>query len=119
MYNTAIPKIGRKQSFNVSCTVSGTQYTLYTCPANCRAEVSMMMIVNADGNTSVTVLWYDASSGHSVHILGGKNMSTGDYVLLTGATLILEAGDKFYVTQTGGTHIDALCTVEETFIPVG
>jgi len=112
-------KATRKQSFNVNCAVSGTEYTLYTCPANARAEVSMLMLVNANGNSSVTVIWKDASSTHDVHILGGKNMATGDYVLLTGATLVLEAGDSLCVTQTGGTHIDALCTVEETFVPVG
>lgn len=114
-------KPARTQSFNVSATVEDQVYALYTCPANCRAEVSMLMVVNANGNTTINVTWYDASSTNSVFILGGKNMTSGEYVLFTGATLILEAGDKLNVQPTANTapHMDCLCTITETFIPVG
>ena len=113
-------KPSRVQSFNVNCTVSETTYTLYTCPANCRAEVSMLMLVNVAGNLTASMEWNDASSGNHVHILGGKNMTAGEYVLFTGATLILESGDTLTITVTGSSpHADGLCTVTETFIPVG
>jgi hypothetical protein len=70
-----------------------TEYNIYTCPANCRAEVTMLMVVNAGGSTTTaTVIWYDASKTVDVHILGSKSLSAGDYVLFTGATLVLEAG---------------------------
>lgn len=114
-------KPARKQSFNVDCKVENQAYDLYTCPANCRAEVEMLMIVNAGGNTTVTAVWYDASKSYSSRIVGGKNMGVGEYLLFTGASLVLEAGDKLRITPTSNAapHIDGLCTVVETFIPIG
>ena len=119
-------KPARTQSFHVSALTESVSATLYTCPANCRAEVTMLMIVNANGNTTVNVTWEDANnpfnaSDTSVYILGSKNMTAGEYVLFTGATLVLEAGDTIDILPTGNAtpHIDALCTVTETFNPVG
>lgn len=112
----------RNQSFNVSCTVGGTYYVLYTCPANCRAEVSMLLITNVSGTTqSIDCIWNDVSTAHAPHILGSKSLGNGDFILFTGATLVLEAGDSIQVKAgTSGTvHVDAMCTVTETFIPVG
>lgn len=114
-------KSSRTQSYNVNCTVRGTVYTLYTCPSNCKAEVSMLMINNVLGNVSPDVTWEDVSSAHGVHIVGGKNLVAGDSILFTGATLVLESGDKLNITipGTGSCHLDGLCTVSETFLPVG
>lgn len=114
-------KPSRTQSFNALANVENQVKYLYTCPNNCRGEVSMLMIVNGDGNTTVSVTWYDASDARNVLILGGKNMTSGEYVLFTGATLVLESGDRLQVTATGNTtpYIDSICTVTETFIPVG
>lgn len=116
-------KPARVLSENAICTVAGTKYNLYTCPNNCRAEVTMLMVVNAGGNTqTVTAEWYDASKTSNVKILGSKSLNAGDYVLLTGATLVLEPGDRLDITAGSGggsISVDALCTVTETFIPVG
>ena len=114
-------KPSRTQSYNVNCTVQGTTYTLYTCPSNCRAEVSMLMLNNIVGNVDLDVTWEDASSSSSVHIIGSKNMVAGDSILFTGATLVLESGDtlEVLVPGTGSCHLDGLCTVSETFLPVG
>lgn len=114
-------KVSRKQSFGVSCEVNNQQETFYTCPENCRAEIEMLFVVNANGNTTVHAVWYDTSEAHEISLVGGKNMSEGEYILLPGVTLVLEAGDMLKVTPSGNTtpHIDAMCTVVETFIPVG
>jgi hypothetical protein len=93
----------------------------------------MLHVVNANGNTSVYVYWeIDANNvpaalkatyptGYTSNIIGGKNMSNGEYFTLTGATLVLEPGDKIQVKSVGASppHVDTLCTVTETFIPVG
>ena len=43
-----------------------------------------------------------------------------DNDLATADLLVLEPGDKLEVTATGSTpRVDAFCTVEEIFIPVG
>ena len=115
-------KPARVVSDHAVCTVGGQQYNIYTCPANCRAEVSMLMITNSSGSTeTVTVHWYDSDRTQNVRILGSKSLSNGDYVLFTGATLVLEPGDRLDITAgTSGTiRVDGLCTATETFIPVG
>lgn len=114
-------KPARRQSFGVSCEVENQTESLYTCPANCRAEVEMLFVVNANGSTTVSGTWYDSSSSTAFSLIGGKNMVSGEYILLTGATLVLEAGDSIRITPTGNAspNIDAMCTVVETFIPVG
>lgn len=122
-------KPARTKSEAVSCETENQLETLYACPANCRAEVTMLFVVNANGNTvvnangntTVNAYWYRASQNDSYNILGGKNMTAGEYILLTGATLVLEPGDEIRVMPTANAtpNIDAMCTVTETFIPVG
>ena len=115
-------KPARVVSENAVCTAGGTEYNIYTCPNTCRAEVTMLMVVNAGGSTTTaSVIWYDASKTTDVHILGSKSLSAGDYVLFTGATLVLEPGDRLDITAgtSGAIRVDALCTATETFIPVG
>jgi len=114
-------KPARTKSEAVSCETEDQLETLYTCPANCRAEVTMLFVVNANGNTTVNAFWYRAAQTESFSILGGKNMTAGEYILLTNATLVLEPGDKLQVMPIGNTspNIDAMCTVTETFKPVG
>jgi len=112
-------KSARAKSFGISCTVSATEYTLYTCPANCVAEVSMLLIVGVTGTPSVVVAWNHSSE--STHILSGKSVAVGEFVLFTGATLVLQPGETLKVTATHASaiRIDASCTVTETFIPIG
>lgn len=115
-------KPARVISDHAVCTAGGTQYNIYTCPNTCRAEVTMLMVTNSTGSTTTaTVSWYDSSRTETVRILGSKSLSSGDYVLLTGATLVLEPGDRLDITAgtSGVIRVDALCTVTETFIPVG
>ncbi len=111
----------RQQSFNVDVKVSGTVNDLYTCPANTRAEITMLLIVNANGNTTTSAYWYDASKAYTSNLLGGKNMTSGEYVLHSPFSLILEPGDKLQIKGVGTDpiHIDAVCTVHEKFIPLG
>ena len=120
LFSTGKP--ARVISDHAVCIVGGQKYNIYTCPANCRAEVSMLMITNSTGSTiTVTVEWYDSNRAEDVRILGSKSLGNGDYVLFTGATLVLEPGDRLDITAgTSGTiRVDGLCTVTETFIPVG
>jgi len=115
-------KPARVISDHALCTAGGTLYNVYTCPNTCRAEVTMLMVTNSTGSTTTaTVSWYDSSRTQTINILGSKSLSNGDYVLLTGATLVLEPGDRLDITAgTSGTiRVDALCTATETFIPVG
>jgi len=114
-------KPSRVVSKGTVVTVNDTFQTLYTCPSNCRAEITMLYVVNANGNASPLVVWQRASDSAVFNIIGGKNFSQGDSALLTGATLILEPGDilKCKTTNNNTPTMDFMCTVIETFIPVG
>ncbi len=114
-------KPARTVSKGVICQVEDQVETLYTCPSNCRAEVSMVFVVNANGNTSALLKWYKADTAEEFRLVGGKNLGTGEFVLLTGATLVLEPGDQLRCIATGNTlpELDFMCTVTETFVPVG
>lgn len=114
-------KPARITSKGIICDTEDEVKVLYTCPANCRAEVSMLFCVNANGNTSALARWYKADTTEEFNLIGGKNLGTGDFILLTGATLVLESGDEIRCVATGNVSpsLDYMCTVTETFIPVG
>lgn len=111
----------REKSPILACVVSGTVYTLYQCPANCVARVPLVFITNANGTASVNFKIYKADINTSYFVIGGKNLSTGEFVQLNNEVgLVLAPGDRLEVTATGATIlVDALCTVIETFKPVG
>ena len=112
---------------NRTCDTDEAVETIYTCPANCRSHVSMLHVVNAGGTVTIDVSLVRASSTQtnlgvdaSAHILGGKNMSTGDYIQFTGAEMVLEAGDSVTIVADGSTpDVTAMLTVEEFFTVPG
>jgi hypothetical protein len=114
-------KAARVRSVHTSCTVSATEYTLYTCPANCVAEVTMLLLVGVTDSPTVDVTWNTAIDSGICHILGGKSIAIGEYIIFTGATLVLQTGDtlKVKATSNSAMRLDAACTVTETFIPIG
>lgn len=114
-------KSTRYISYNVSANVSGTEYTLYECPANCNAYMHLLFAANADGNTTLSISWYRTRYSDTFAILGGKNMTSGEYVQLSNGFIVMEPGDKMLVTVTaaGTPNMDVLCTVEEVFRPIG
>lgn len=116
-----LSKSSRFKTYNVSAEVQDQVYTLYTCPANCVAYMSTLFVANADGNTTVTINWYRVSYDDTFAILGGKNMTSGEYIQFTNGMIVLEAGDYFTVKASGNAapNMDVLCTVEEVFKPVG
>jgi len=99
--------------------------TLYTCPANAKAHISLLYITNSGTAASnIEIQWYRASQAETHSIIAGKNLSVGEFINYTGGFFVLEEGDiiKFKPSSTAGgasPHIDCLCTVEEFFNPVG
>jgi len=116
-----IVKSTRKITSTVSCTVEDQEEVLYTCPANCRAEMSLLFFSNANGNTTVDVNWYRQNGTEHIHIVGGKNMVGGEFVQFSDGVIVFETGDYMTIMASGNAtpHIDALGTVEEMFVPVG
>ena len=100
---------------------SGTVYeTVYTCPANCTAEVTFIHVVNGGGSTNtVEVEWYVAADSYTSHFLKGKSLGGGEYISFNQIDLVLQSGDEIRVTSTSAGHIDTILTVTETFVPIG
>jgi len=97
-----------------------TTEVVYTCPANCVAELTFVHVVNGGGSTnSVDVEWYVAADNYISHFLAGKSLGAGDNTTFINIDLVLQPGDKIQVTPTSAGHIDTILTVTETFVPVG
>ena len=96
-----------------------TTEIVYTCPANCVAEITFIHIHNSTGNTDITVEWYVAADSYTSHFLEGKNLGASEYVQFTDIELVLQPGDRIQVTPDTAAHIDTILTVTETFVPVG
>ncbi len=111
-------KSARKKSVYGHNTGTTTE-TVYTCPANCVAEVTFIHIHNSTGNTNIEVEWYVAADSYTSHFLEGKNLGAAEYVQFPDIELVLQPGDKIQVTPDSTAHIDTILTVTETFIPVG
>ena len=116
-------KSARTVSKGVICDTEDQVETLYTCPANCRAEVSMLYVVNAmsSGTTTAEVKWFKSATSEEFRLIGGKNLAASGTVLLTQATLVLEPSDQLraIASDQASPDIDAMCTVTEIFIPIG
>lgn len=116
-----IARDSRTRSEHVIATTDDTAATMYTCPANCKAHMSLLFITNPSANASdVLVQWVSGSDTYA--ILGGKNLATGEFVQFSDAFIVLEAGDVIKVTpsDTAGNNtpeIHMFCTVEEFFLP--
>ena len=97
-----------------------TTETVYTCPANCVAEVTFIHVVNGgSGNVDVEVEWYVDADNYTSHFLKGKNIAAGDYLSFPNIDLVLQPNDEIRVTPASASHVDTILTVTETFVPVG
>jgi len=112
------PKASRKKSVWGHNTGTTTE-DVYTCPANCVAEISYIHVHNSSGNTDITIQWYVAADTYTSHYLEGKNLGAGEYVTFADIELVLQPGDKLQVVPATAAHVDTILTVTETFVPVG
>ena len=112
------PKASRKKSVWGHNTGTTTE-DVYTCPANCVAEISYIHVHNSSGNTDITIQWYVAADTYTSHFLNDKSLAGGGYHEFPDIDLVLQAGDKIQVEPGAAGHIDSIVTVTETFVPVG
>lgn len=120
-----VTRPSRFKSYGIHAVLDATQYTVYTCPPNTVAYMSLIFISNGTANASdVAVVWNDYDNGTPITILGSKNLASGDYLQLSGSFLVLEESDTVKVTAdntAGGNDPDigVIVTVEEVFLPNG
>ena len=111
-------KSARKKSVYGHNTGTSTE-VVYTCPANCVAEVTFIHVHNSTGNTDIEIEWYVAEDDYTSHFIEGKNLGAGEYLQWADIELVLQPGDKIQVTPDTAAHVDTILTVTETFVPVG
>jgi len=108
----------RKRSVWGHSTTTAVE-TVYTCPANCVAEITYLHVHNSSGNTDITIQWYVAADTYTSHFIEGKNLGAGEFIAFTDIQLVLQSGDMLQVQPATAAHIDTILTVIETFVPVG
>jgi hypothetical protein len=101
----------------ISCTVDDQMETLYTCPPNCRAKVTLIFVENANGTVTAQVEIYKADVDTHFIILKAKTITETEYIYFNESYIMLEPGDKIKITPDGTDPVvNAFCTVEEQFI---
>jgi hypothetical protein len=104
----------RAISHVIACTTAAT-HVLYSCPLNCRSKIPLVFFTNAGGNNTVSLKWYRKAVNATYFIIGGKNMSTGEFVQLSQSYIVLDPEDRLEIVLGSSGTVDALCTAEELF----
>tara|TARA_X000001036_G_scaffold402805_1_gene408890 strand:+ start:422 stop:778 length:357 start_codon:yes stop_codon:yes gene_type:complete len=92
---------------------------VYTCPANCRADISFIHVLNVGATNTITLDWLQATGSVSTKILSAKSFATGAFEQFADLRVILTAGDKIRITPGSSGDVETIVTVTETFNPVG
>jgi hypothetical protein len=120
-----VTRPSRFKSYGTHAVLDATNYTLYTCPPNTVAYMSLVFLSNGTANASdVAVVWNDDDNGTPITVIGAKNLASGEYLQLSGSFLVLEENDTVVLTAdntAGGNDPDigGIVTVEEVFLPNG
>ena len=120
-----VTRPSRFKSYGLHAVLDDTAYTVYTCPPNTVAYMSLVFVSNASASASdVSVEWNDDDNGAPIVIIGGKNLADAEFIQLSGSFLVLEENDTLKLTTTntaGGNDPDVsiIVTVEEVFLPNG
>jgi len=71
-------------------------------------------IISLDGNETPKVYWYDSSENKEYLIVAGKNLGTGDSILLDGqASVAMKENDEIRIQNSGTTYsVTYLATIE-------
>jgi hypothetical protein len=95
---------------------AGVANTIYTCPDNYIAKMTLLFVSNHGGNNkTVSIQWNDSSASQSYYIVGGYVLSAYGYIKLDGSYLALYPGDTLIVTPEAGSSMDTTVTVEEYY----
>ena len=99
----------------VATRTNATKTTILTVPVKNTGLWQVMYVISLTGNDTPKVYWYDASANTEYFIVGGKNLGSGEYILLNNAEVVIQAGDEIRVQNSGTQTVTYIATVE--FIP--
>lgn len=103
----------REQSVGLNL-VADTLTTVYTVPTGYYAKWNLMYVFNGTGSTKTfTAYWHDASANIDIYVLNANSVSSKEYVRMDGgAYIVLEEGDKVYMSSEAGSTFSTICTFE-------
>ena len=120
-----VTRPSRFKSYGKHTATDGVGVVLYTCPPNTVSYMTLIFLSNGTPNASdVSVVWNDYDNGAPITVLGGKNLTGGNFIQLAGSFLVLEENDTITLTadNTAGGNapdIGGIVTIEEVFLPNG
>jgi len=96
----------------VATRTTTDKHTLFTVPAKNIGLWNMMYIISLAGNETPKVYWYDSHTSTEYFIVGGKNLGTGEYILLSQAQVAMQENDEIRVQNTGTNDVTYIATIE-------
>lgn len=96
----------------VATRTTTDKHTLFTVPAKNTGLWNMMYIISLVGNETPKVYWYDSHTSTEYFIVGGKNLGTGEYILLSQAQVAMQENDEIRVQNTGTNDVTYIATIE-------
>ena len=93
---------------------ANVKQVLFTVPAKNTALWTVKYIISLNGNETPKVYWYDSSENEEYLIVAGKNLGTGESILLDGqASVAMQEHDEIRIQNTGTTNsVTYLATIE-------
>ena len=86
--------------------------TLVTVPNGYVAHWNMLFISNIGGSTNGVSVYVDKADATRIDVLGGGNVSSKDYILLTDAVFVLQPGDQVKAFTTSAGDVEFVMTFD-------
>jgi len=97
---------------NVNVTAATTDTDIVTIPSGYVGHWNMLFVVNIGGSTNGVGVKVVKADSTVIDILGGGNLSSKDYILLSDAVFVLQSGDKIVSYITGAGDVEFVVTFD-------
>ena len=96
---------------NVNVTTTDVS-TIVTIPSGYVGHWNMLFVSNIGGSTNGAGIYVDKADGTRVDILGGGNVSSKEYILISDAVFVLQAGDAIKAFTTAAGDMEFVVTFD-------
>ena len=96
---------------NVNVTTTDVS-TIVTIPSGYVGHWNMLFVSNIGGSTNGAGIYVDKADGTRVDILGGGNVSSKEYILISEAVFVLQADDAIKAFTTAAGDMEFVVTFD-------
>ena len=86
--------------------------TIVTIPSGYVAHWNMLFVTNVGGSTNGVGIKVVKADATVIDILGGGNLSSKEYILLSDAVFVLQGGDEIQAYTTGAGDVEFVVTFD-------